>query len=108
MLVTSDPLAELVSVYMSVVPALAPQVAKVLGVPEIPIIWSVKTFVSPSFPSLLKLPVAVLGFNPAIRSGDSAVQVGVNRLGPYSLVVVIEYARVATLDAAVPSTVMVV
>ena len=67
---------------------------------------SVKTERPPAFPSSLKLPVAVLGSNPAIKSGVSAVQVGVNGLLPSSFEVVIEMTGETTDVAGVPPTVM--
>src|SRR5258708_37638128 len=90
---------------MSVSPPLFPTVAKVLRVPEVPIVPSVKTLV-PADPSCVKLPLAVLGPIPAIKSGVSGVQSGVNGLGPLSFVVVTETTGEATLADGVPPTVM--
>src|SRR6266436_1876243 len=90
---------------MSVLPPPLPTVAKVLRSPEVPMVPSGKTLV-PAAPSCVKLPMAVLGANPAIRLGVSGVQSGVNGLGPLSFVVLTETTGEATLADGVPPTVM--
>ena len=84
---------------MSVWPPPVPQVAKPLMVPDCPITPSVSIGVPPE-PSALKLPLVVLGSNPAIRLGVSGVQVGVNALGLLWFAAVIETTGATTLEAA--------